>query len=49
MENFELVSDVNKANLITHNGKFHIDEVFSTVLLMKVFKNIKLKFLLLLQ
>ena len=42
MENFELVSDVNKANLITHNGKFHIDEVFSTVLLMKVFKNIKL-------
>lgn len=42
MEKLTLVSDINEANAITHNGKFHIDEVFSTVLLMKLHDEIKL-------
>lgn len=42
MEKLKIVSNMNNANAITHNGKFHVDEVFSTVLLMKVFGNIKL-------
>lgn len=42
MENLKLVYNINDANAITHNGKFHIDEVFSTVLLTKIFDNIQL-------
>ena len=41
MEKLKIVNNMNNANAITHNGKFHVDEVFSTVLLMKVFDNIK--------
>ncbi len=42
MEKLKLVDNINEANAITHNGKFHIDEVFSTVLLMKLFDEIRL-------
>lgn len=42
VKNLELVEDLNEANAITHGGKFHIDEVFATVLLTKIFDNIKL-------
>lgn len=35
-------SQVEEANAITHGGKFHADDVFSTVLLSKVFKNVRL-------
>lgn len=41
MKKLKIVNNMNNANAITHNGKFHVDEVFSTVLLMKVFDNIK--------
>ena len=46
MEKLKIVNNMNNANAITHNGKFHVDEVFSTVLLMKVFDNIKVVFLI---
>ena len=42
MKKLNLVDNINEANAITHNGKFHIDEVFSTVLLMKLFDEIRL-------
>lgn len=32
--NIEIVKDIKKANAITHNGCFHADELFCTVLLM---------------
>lgn len=38
----ELVNDINYANCITHAGKFHADEIFGTILLEKIFENIKL-------
>ena len=34
MKNLIITDDISKADLITHNGTFHADEVFSTVLLM---------------
>lgn len=42
MKKLNLVDNINKSNAITHNGKFHIDEVFSTVLLMNLFDEIRL-------
>lgn len=39
---FSLVRDVRKASAITHGGTFHADEVLSTVILKKVFKNLNL-------
>lgn len=38
----ELVKDIKDANFVTHAGKFHADEVFGTILLEKIFKNVKL-------
>ncbi|MBP3502443.1 MAG: MYG1 family protein [Clostridia bacterium] len=38
----KLVKDVKDANFVTHAGKFHADEVFGTILLEKIFKNVKL-------
>lgn len=37
-----LVNDLNEANFITHAGKFHADEVFGTILLEKMFNDIRL-------
>ena len=42
MEKLILVKDINQANAITHSGKFHIDEVFSTVLLTKILDTVQL-------
>lgn len=42
MNNLKIVNDIRNANAITHNGKFHIDEVFSTVLLTKVLNSVNL-------
>lgn len=42
MKRFELVDNENEATAITHNGKFHIDDIFSTVLLINTFDNVKL-------
>lgn len=42
MKNLKLTTDIEKAEFVTHNGKFHIDEVFSTALLIKIFDNVKL-------
>lgn len=38
----KLVKNIEKANCITHGGKFHSDEVFATVVLDKVINNMKL-------
>lgn len=38
----KLVKDINEASFITHSGKFHADEVFSSVLLEKIYKDIAL-------
>lgn len=37
-----IVKDIEKANFVTHAGKFHADDVFSTVLLEKIYGNITL-------
>lgn len=42
MNNFEIIENIEEANAITHSGKFHIDDVFSTVFLINFFENIKL-------
>lgn len=38
----ELVKNINDAKFVTHAGKFHADEVFGTILLEKIYKEIKL-------
>ena len=38
----EVVKDFELAKFVTHAGKFHADEVFGTVLLEKIFKDISL-------
>ena len=35
----KITKDVNKANLITHSGKFHADDVFATAFLSKIISN----------
>ncbi len=34
-----ITKDINEANLITHGGTFHPDDVFSTVLMSKIIEN----------
>ena len=41
-KNITLVNDIKKANFVTHSGKFHLDDVMSTVFLSNFFKKIKL-------
>ena len=38
----KITKNIDEAEFITHRGNFHADEVFATVLLHKIFKNIKL-------
>lgn len=38
----EVIKNFDKAGFVTHAGKFHADEVFATVLLEKIYENIKL-------
>lgn len=35
----EITKDIKKANLITHSGKFHADDVFATAFLTKIIDN----------
>lgn len=35
----KITKNINEANLITHDGKFHPDDVFSTVLMSKIVQN----------
>lgn len=37
--NIKITKNQQEANLITHNGKFHPDDVFSTVLMSKIVSN----------
>lgn len=37
--NVKITKNINEANLITHDSKFHPDDIFSTVLLSKIIKN----------
>ena len=37
----EITKDIKEAKLITHAGSFHPDDVFSTVLLSKIYPNAK--------
>ena len=39
-KNIRLTKNVNKANCITHSGKFHVDDILSTVFLSKLNKKI---------
>lgn len=38
----EIVKDLESANFITHSGKFHADEIFGTILLEKIYSDVKL-------
>ena len=38
----KLVNDIKEANCITHSGKFHVDDVISTIFLSKIKENIVL-------
>ena len=41
-KNIQLTRQIDKANCITHSGKFHVDEVISTIFLSKIMDNIVL-------
>ena len=38
----EILKNIEQADFVTHSGKFHADEVFGTILLEKIYKDIKL-------
>ena len=38
----KIVKDITQANFVTHAGKFHADEIFGTILLEKIYKDITL-------
>ena len=39
-KNIQLTKKVDEANCITHSGRFHIDDVISTIFLSKIIKNV---------
>ena len=41
-KNIQLTSCIDEANFITHSGKFHVDDVISTIFLSKINKEVKL-------
>ena len=41
-KNIELTDSIEKAKFITHSGKFHVDDVISTIFLSKIFDKIVL-------
>ena len=41
-KNIELTNELNKANCVTHSGKFHVDDVISTIFLSKIMDSIVL-------
>lgn len=41
-KNIKLTNNVDEANCITHSGKFHVDDVISTIFLSKIIENVVL-------
>ena len=41
-KNIQLTDKFDKANCITHSGKFHVDDVISTIFLSKIMDNVVL-------
>lgn len=39
-KNIQLTNQIDEANCITHSGKFHVDDVISTVFLSKILKKV---------
>ena len=39
-KNIQLTNQIDEANCITHSGKFHVDDVISTVFLSKIFEKV---------
>lgn len=39
-KNIQLTKQIGKANCITHSGKFHVDDVISTIFLSKILDNV---------
>lgn len=39
-KNIKLTNKINKANCITHSGKFHVDDIISTIFLSKIIKKV---------
>ena len=37
--NFKITKNINEANMITHAGTFHADDVFATAFLIKIIEN----------
>ena len=35
-KNIQLTKEIDNANCITHSGKFHVDDVISTIFLSKL-------------
>lgn len=41
-KNIELTDNIKEAKFITHSGKFHVDDVISTIFLSKIFDKVVL-------
>ena len=41
MDKITIVKTIEEANAITHNGRFHADDIMATVILMKYFGNLR--------
>lgn len=39
-KNIRLTDNIDEANCITHSGKFHVDDVISTIFLSKIMKEV---------
>ncbi len=39
-KNIKLTNQIDEANCITHSGKFHVDDVISTIFLSKIMEKI---------
>lgn len=42
LKNIKITKNINEANCITHNGTFHADEIFATLILSKILQEITL-------
>ena len=39
-KNIQLTNQIDEANCITHSGKFHVDDVISTIFLSKIIQKV---------
>lgn len=39
-KNIQLTNEIDKANCVTHSGKFHVDDVISTIFLSKIIEKV---------